>query len=161
MSKNDATLERVAATEQEYPTISRLADALQAESGQAKLVGPDGEAIDLPESVYHLLRHIIYMMQNRQAITITPAEHELSTQQAANIINVSRPFLSKLLKEGQIPYHMVGSHRRIQFEDLMLYKELRDHKRREGLKRLTQLSEAMGLYDDEDESDSGCESSAE
>jgi excisionase family DNA binding protein len=94
-------------------------------------------------------------MQAGQAISIAPADHELTTQEAADFLNVSRPFLYNLLKEGQIPYHMVGTHKRIHFEDLMLYKELRDRKRREGLKRLTQLTEAMGLYDDEEEA--GCD----
>lgn len=56
-------------------------------------------------------------------------------------------------RKVKFPYHMVGTHKRIQFEDLMLYKGMRDHKRREGLKRLTQMSEAMGLYDEEDEVD--------
>lgn len=71
MSKLEAIKERVAATEQEIPAIARLAKALKAESAQAKLIGPDGDEIELPESVYHLLRHVVYMMQNRQAITIT------------------------------------------------------------------------------------------
>ncbi len=68
-------------------------------------------------------------------------------QEAAELLNVSRPFLVKLLEQGAMPYTMVGTHRRIRFEDLTAYKEQRDNQRRESLKRLTQLSEEMGLYD--------------
>jgi excisionase family DNA binding protein len=154
MSKPEATIERVSATQQEIPAISKLVKALNASANQAKLIGLDGEEIELPESIYHLLRHVLAMLESGQSVTITPATHELSTQEAADILNVSRPFLYKLLAEGQIPYYMVGTHKRIKFEDLILYQELRDHKRREGLKRLTQMSEAMGLYDDEEDESS-------
>ena len=72
---------------------------------------------------------------------------ELTTQQAADILNVSRPFLVKLLDEGAIPYRTVGSHRRIRFKDLIIYREQRKVKRRQGLKELTQFLQEEGFYE--------------
>ncbi|MCC3414459.1 MULTISPECIES: helix-turn-helix domain-containing protein [unclassified Microcoleus] len=72
---------------------------------------------------------------------------ELTTQQAADILNVSRPFLVKLLDEGAIPCVKVGSHRRIQLKDLIIYQEQRKVKRRQGLKELTQFLQEEGFYE--------------
>jgi excisionase family DNA binding protein len=71
----------------------------------------------------------------------------MTTQQAADFLNVSRPYLIKLLEQGEIPYIKVGSHRRIRFEDLMEYKQQRNSKRREGLKELTEFLQDEGFYD--------------
>ncbi|WP_293147200.1 MULTISPECIES: helix-turn-helix domain-containing protein [unclassified Microcoleus] len=72
---------------------------------------------------------------------------ELTTQQAADILNVSRQFLVKLLDEGSIPYIKVGSHRRIQLKDLIIYQEQRKVMRRQGLKELTQFLQEEGFYE--------------
>ena len=73
---------------------------------------------------------------------------QLTTEQAADILNVSRLFLVKLLDEGAIPYIKVGSHRRIQFKDLIIYKEHRDRKRRKLLDQLIEMTEEAGLYEE-------------
>ena len=73
---------------------------------------------------------------------------QLTTQQAADILNVSRLFLVKLLDEGAIPYIKVGSHRRIRFKDLIIYKEHRDRKRRKLLDQLIEMTEEAGLYEE-------------
>jgi len=73
---------------------------------------------------------------------------ELTTQEAADILNVSQPFLVKLLENAEIPYIKVGSHRRILFQDLMIYKEQRKVKRRQGLKKLTQFLQDEGFYEE-------------
>ena len=73
---------------------------------------------------------------------------ELTTRQAADILNVSRPFLVKLLDEGAIPYIKVGSDRRIRFKDLIIYQEQRDRKRRKLLDQLIEMTEEAGLYEE-------------
>jgi excisionase family DNA binding protein len=73
---------------------------------------------------------------------------ELTTQEAADILNVLQPFLVKLLENGEIPHVTVGSHGRILFQDLMVYKEQRKVKRRQGLKKLTQFLQDEGFYEE-------------
>ena len=70
-----------------------------------------------------------------------------TTQEAADLLNVSRPHLIKLLEEGAINFERVGTHRRIRFEDLMEYKHKRDNERRKALKKLTQMAQEAGLYE--------------
>jgi excisionase family DNA binding protein len=71
----------------------------------------------------------------------------VTAQEAADILNVSRPFLIKLLEEEKIPFIKVGTHRRIRFSDLMDYKQRRDEKRERALEEIAQLSQELGIYD--------------
>lgn len=151
MSRTNGLQEPVFASEGETPTLKRLERILNSKIEQAKLVGVDGEEIILPDSVYSVLRQVIELMVSGRAAFLVPLEHELTTQEAAEILNISRPYLVKLLEQGAIAYRMVGSHRRIRFEDLIAYKEQRDDGRRANMRKLTQLSEELGLYDEEDQ----------
>lgn len=114
----------------------------------SKLVDQRGEMIELTESVFASLREIVHHLAHGKAIAIVPVNQELTTQEAADILNVSRPFLVKLLEQGEIPFTRTGSHRRIRFDDLIAYKRHRDAERRRGLARLTQMSQEMGMYDE-------------
>jgi len=151
MTKLNKLQKLVFPSKDETQAIQELEQILHSGSSQPKLVGLDREEIAIPDSVYCVLRQVIEMMASGRAVYLVPLEHELTTQEAAELLNVSRPFLIKLLEQRAIPYSMVGTHRRIRYEDLIAYKEQRDNQRRDCLKRLTQLSEEMGLYDDEDE----------
>lgn len=112
-----------------------------------KLVGPRGEEIELPESLFRVLRQIVYYLAHGRAVSVVPLNKELTTQEAADILNVSRPFLVKLLEQGDIPFVKTGAHRRIRFSDLMAYKQRRDAERQRALARLTEMSQEMGLYE--------------
>jgi excisionase family DNA binding protein len=101
------------------------------------------EVMTIPISAFRLLADILEQMARGNAVTLIPINAELTTQQAADILNVSRPFLIKLIEDGQIPYRKVGTHRRIRFEDLMVYKRDIDNKRRAVLADL--VSEAQEL----------------
>src|SRR5665811_1063446 len=79
------------------------------------------------------------------AVSIVPVHHELTTQQAAVLLGVSRPHLVKLVDAGEIPHHKTGSHRRIYFEDLMRYRDVRDAQRAAALRELTRKSAEYGL----------------
>jgi excisionase family DNA binding protein len=73
----------------------------------------------------------------------------MTTQEAADILNVSRPYLIKLLEQGEIQYIKVGSHRRVNLLDLMKYKEERDKKRHKGIKELSQFLQEEGFYNEQ------------
>jgi len=96
------------------------------QSGDAKLVGPDGRQIAIPQPLHDLLLVILRNLQSGNAISIVPEHRQLTTQRAANILGVSRPFLVGLVEAGEIPFHMVGRHRRIYLRDLLDYKRRRD-----------------------------------
>jgi len=134
--------------EKEKKLIDLLGQILSRESAQPKLVTSNGEEILLPESVCNILRQAVQAMASNQAVSIVRYNRELTTQQAANILNVSRPFIVKLLDEGAIPYIKVGSHRRIQLKDLIIYKKHRDSKRRKLLDQLIEMTEEAGLYEE-------------
>lgn len=139
--------EPITANENEKPALRKIEGVLNNTRQAPKLVGPNGEEIELPVSVFQVLRQIVYHMMHGRAISIVPISKELSTQEAADILNVSRPYLVKILEEGKIPFIKVGSHRRIRFADLMLYKKQRDEERQRALAEITHISEDAGLYD--------------
>jgi excisionase family DNA binding protein len=115
---------------------------IKSESGKEK-------SIKIPSLAYELLIEILSQMSQGNAVTLVPVHAELTTQQAANFLNVSRPYLIKLLDSEEIPHRKVGKHRRILAQDLYSYKADVDAKRSQSLDELTALSEELDLYDDE------------
>jgi excisionase family DNA binding protein len=109
----------------------------------AKLVSPDGIEVEIPASAFAALQAVVRDMAQGHTITLIPHDKELTTREAADILNVSRPFLVRLLDRGEIPYHRVGTHRRLRVEDVLAYRELRAARRREKLRELTELSEQL------------------
>jgi excisionase family DNA binding protein len=140
--------EPIAATESERPALNKIEGALENVHRVPKLVGPYGEEIELPKSLFYILRQLVYHLAHGRAVSVVPLDKELTTQEAADILNVSRPYLVKLLEQGEIPFIKVGTHRRVRFSDLMEYKKRRDDERKPGLAELTQLSQELGLYDE-------------
>ncbi|MBD1832337.1 helix-turn-helix domain-containing protein [Cyanobacteria bacterium FACHB-472] len=149
MLRHIVPMDSVTNPQQEAQDIKQLQRILNLENSQLKLVAANGEEIYIPESVHQVLREVVHAMSLGQAISIVPHKCELTTQEAADLLNVSRPYLIKLLEKGELPYITVGTHRRIRSEDLMKYKEQRDTKRREGLKELTQFLQDEGFYEAE------------
>ncbi|MEQ8572001.1 MAG: helix-turn-helix domain-containing protein [Deltaproteobacteria bacterium] len=113
---------------------------------QCKLVGPEGEEIHIPEATFRILERVVELLARGDAITLVRVGKELTTQQAANILNVSRQYLVRLLDEGRIPFTKTGKHRRLRIEDVLEFKRERDRERRAGLDELTRMSEDAGGY---------------
>jgi excisionase family DNA binding protein len=95
------------------------------------------KTIELPAGAVKLLQAILEDMASGRAVTIVPQNAELTTQQAADFLNVSRPFLVQLLEQKKLPYRLVGTHRRVRFEDVLRFKENIDADRRKVLDQLT------------------------
>lgn len=123
--------------------LQHQVDAIFRSDGEAKLIGPDGQEIALPPSAFNALALVVRAMAKGQTLTLIPHGRELTSQQAAEILHVSRPFLIKLLDAGEIPFHRVGSHRRLRVEDVLIYRDDRAKARAEALDRLTEFSQTL------------------
>lgn len=102
-------------------------------------------SIQLPMAALRLLGDVLAELADGNAVRIVPVHAELTTQQAADMLNVSRPHLVKLLESGKLPYHRTGKHRRVRFNDLMTYKQARDEKSTQALDALASQAQELGL----------------
>lgn len=129
----------------EEEQIRELSRMLQL--GTPALIGPQNERMDLPESVYHILKDVVRYMKAGRAITLVPQKQQLTTQAAANILGFSRPHLIKLLEAGTIPFQKVGQHRRVLLKDIMEFQKKRDTERRAALDSLAREEFQQGTYE--------------
>jgi excisionase family DNA binding protein len=140
-SEADAALARESAR--------RLAPQLAKTNGSMELlvVDPDGssETVTIPTAAFRLLVTILAEMASGNAVRLIPHHAELTTQEAAELLNVSRPYLVRLLDEERIPFYRVGTHRRVLFKDVMAYKAEHRRARRSALEELTRLDQELGL----------------
>ncbi len=132
------SLARSSATE-----LSKLL-AKRPEADRARVRLDDTDLV-LPRHALALLRDLLSEMAKGNAVTIVPTHAELTTQEAANILNVSRPHLVKLLEHGDIPFSRVGTHRRIRYQDLLAYKTERDRKNQEAMDQLVKQAQELDM----------------
>jgi len=136
---------------------TRAADALPAlqsylsrhrhlpESVHLAVEEDDGETVIVPAAALRLFVRILAHMAAGQGITVVPSTAELTTQQAADLLNVSRPYLIGLLNDGKIDHRMVGTHRRVLMESLLRYKREDDARRRSAADELSAMNQELGL----------------
>jgi excisionase family DNA binding protein len=105
----------------------------------------DGQELVLPQMATRLLAELLTEMSQGNAVTIIPIHAELTTQQAADFLNVSRPYLVGLLKDQKIPFHTVGTHRRVRFADLCDYRATFDQQRQAAMEALARQAQEEGL----------------
>ncbi len=132
-----------------FKALEGMSHARPQQGPRCKLVGPNGETSVLPESVFYVLERVAEVMARGDSITIVPVGREVTTQQAADLLNVSRQYLVRLLDEERIPFRKTGKHRRLRIHDVLEFKERRDKDRRAGLRELSRMSQELGGYDDE------------
>jgi excisionase family DNA binding protein len=106
-----------------------------------------GKEIPLPESLINLISQALTKAVDGKKIVIIEKDDEVSPEKAAEFLHISRPFLLKRLDAGEIPFHMVGSHRRILMSDLIEYKRNRKERTRELLQQMREEAEEMELYE--------------
>ena len=122
--------------------LSRTFSSIGTESIHINVIESHQDMI-LPPSIIRLFQKILTAMAEKKAIAVIPIDAELTTQQAADILGVSRPFLVGLLENGEIEYRKVGTHRRISYEELKRYKLDVDEKRRQSLDALAALGQEL------------------
>ncbi|MGO4699910.1 helix-turn-helix domain-containing protein [Dyella sp. 2RAB6] len=124
----------------------RLLAAYLGEGGSGRIMVIDGDGtIDVPVSALRMLVEILANMAEGKAVNIIPVKAELTTQQAADFLNVSRPHLVSLLEAGAIDFHKTGTHRRIYASDLLAYHQQRDAQSRSALDELAAQAQELGL----------------
>ena len=107
------------------------------------------EPITIPANIFRTIIKMLVEMGNGNAVAVVPVSAELTTQQAADLLNVSRPHLIKLLEGKVLPFRMVGTHRKLLARDVLNYRERTVLERRTSLAEMVQLDEEFGLLDDE------------
>lgn len=119
----------------------------RAEMQQIDIRADDGTAhtVSLPTSALRLLLDILAEIGQGNAVSVIPIHALLTTQEAADILNVSRPFLVQLLEKGDIPFHKVGTHRRVRYEHVIAYKNATDSKRRATLDELAAQAQELNM----------------
>jgi len=129
--------------------VRRALERLDVDRGALRVqiagAGHKATTIDLPPVVTRLLMNILKETAAGHAITLVPLEAEITTQQAAELLNVSRPFVVGLIDKGTLPARMVGNHRRLPLKDVLAYKADNRAKRRQSLRELAALDQELGL----------------
>ncbi|MFC4455187.1 helix-turn-helix domain-containing protein [Deinococcus sonorensis] len=110
------------------------------------IIGDDAAPVVLPSTVARLFQHLLTQLAAGNAVTVLPVQAELTTQQAADLLNVSRPYLIRLLESGEIPFSKVGTHRRVQLQQLLQYREQVRAQQQAALTALTEEGQDLGLY---------------
>lgn len=128
--------------------VRRFLSSTPASSGAAVLRSAEGEVVTLPAEVFEGLRLVALALAEGKAVTVAPLHTTLTTQEAAELLGMSRPTFVKLLDAGEIPFTRPGRHRRVRLTDVLAFREYRRAERAAGLSELTRISEELGLYDD-------------
>ena len=125
-----------------------LAQLVKPDQSLRLIVDGDGDGdqhVEIPAAAARVLVRVLSEMAQGNAVTLIPIHAELTTQQAADLLGVSRPYVVKEIDEGRLPARKIGRHRRVQFKDLMAYKQRMDADRRRALDELAALDEDLGI----------------
>jgi len=122
---------------------SRAPKIVLVEDGRDPKAAP---TIELPPQALRAIADLLGLMGQQQPVLLIPQKHEMTTQEAAGFLNVSRPYVIKLIDDGALKCRKVGRHRRIEFQDLLQFQQQLQQRSEDALQRLTDLSQELGLY---------------
>ena len=106
-----------------------------------------GETVALPSELRRVVAFVLKALEKHQSVCLIPEDEPFTTQAAANFLGMSRPYLMRLLDAGEIPFHRVGTHRRVLYRDLVSFQESRSKVRNEALSKMTRELVEAGVYD--------------
>ena len=146
----DENKETSLVSERDLVLAARTASKLAALSDRTEPVpvrlGITGEeAVEIPAQAVRLLREMLDQLARGYAVALTPLHAELTTRQAADLLQVSRTFLVRLIDEGRIPCRKVGTHRRVRTDDILAYRRATESRRRDALDTLTAQDQELGM----------------
>jgi excisionase family DNA binding protein len=134
----------------ERTAAARIAALLSRKSGTGRamlqVVDTKGQRLELPTTLTDVIYRAAELLAKGRHVAVLPEEDMLSTQEAADLLNVSRQYLVRLVDAGELAAVKVGSHRRLRVADIVAFKAARDAKRTSALDRLSELSEEAGCY---------------
>ncbi len=119
--------------------------SIEASGGQIFLVGLAGEHVILPPAFMQLLESVVDDFEQGQRVAIVPVNELLTTTEAAEMLNVSRPYFARLLDQQELPFEMVGTHRRVRLGDVLAYLQVKDKERRAALDEMVREGEELGF----------------
>lgn len=128
-----------------------LMSALDHSRAQKIMLLADGKSpqntpvIEIPPAALRVVARVLSLMGERKPLMIIPRDHELTTQEVANMLNVSRPFIIKEIEEGHLKCHMVGSHRRISYDEMIRYRDEMKADQEQALKELVDEAQKLGM----------------
>ncbi|MDB0567400.1 helix-turn-helix domain-containing protein [Ralstonia solanacearum] len=126
-----------------------LEAVLKAGAGTRQVDFRDGsgrvQTVRMPASALQLLQDVLDQIEKGCAVSIVPTHTELTTQEAAQMLGVSRPFFVQMLERGDIPFHKIGTHRRVRYRDVVDYKKRLDAQRHQALEELATQAQALDL----------------
>lgn len=141
----DPTSLEVDQTEAAADAARALVMLLRESEPQVELRTNEGEAITVPTPAFRLFIDLLTLLANGDGVVLIPEHAELSTQQAADLLNVSRPYVVQLIEERKLPARRVGTHRRVLLRDLLEYKRRDDTEREAVLQELADEAQRLGL----------------
>jgi len=118
----------------------------QLTGGRIRLIDSRGEAMNLPDELTDLLLRGVHELRRGNRVSLLSFGRLLTTQQAAELLGMSRPYLVRLLRRNELPYEMVGTHRRLRLDDVLSYRRARSGQRREILRDLSRDADDLGIY---------------
>lgn len=113
-----------------------------------RIVGPDGDAAEVPAVIRDLLASVVHHLMAGNGVTVIPRHAELTTVEAAQLLNVSRPHLIKQIESGAIAHRMVGTHRRLRLTDVLRYRDEVDARAAAALDAMAGQAEELGIYEE-------------
>ena len=146
LHKSLPSAEDVALARESGRTLSTVLQT-RAETQQIDFHEASGavRSVKMPTAALRLLLDVLTEIGKGNAVSIIPIHAELTTQEAADVLNVSRPFLVQLVESGRMPFHKIGTHRRVRYQDVIAYKKQIDAERRKSLEELAVQSQELGM----------------
>jgi excisionase family DNA binding protein len=125
--------------------VRRLRRLRGGEGAPLRLVTAEGEEVDVPPALFGLLVSVAEELERGNGVSVLPLHRQLTTSEAAQLLNVSRPHVITLLERGEMPFEKVGTHRRVRLADVLAYQATQDRRRREALEDMVRQGEDLGL----------------
>ena len=137
--------EPLAAARDEQDALTAIEEIVRHD--EVELVDPrSGQRVSLPEAARVILLQAAHELLRGNRVSLIPVGTTLTTQQAAELLNVSRPYLIRLLEAGDLPFELVGTHRRLNLDEVLRYRAQRSRRRRDAFRRLSREADELGIY---------------